>query len=289
VNDLLESGNQSLRQEAVSYNTQNQTESMMESQNRTEIQNVENRFETTMNDETKIKQNPNDTMINENSKKVSDKIVPLKNIQNIFLFNKQRNIPIETPIWYVATSCQLISSEDLYRQYSVKMIDGMTLFRPSDVFQFSSISETKPLSVIDQENWTETIADSGLLKYTNLHDEFLKLKSLNETLDLNQQSIAKNHQSEIHRFVEETAIATEVKQEQKQDMNIVQEVDEEENKFVEVNKNKKKQKKDQDQSMYLVGMKQQNKVEKKETPKPQIVTPKIDINPEKNVARSCKK
>jgi len=56
------------------------------------------------------------------------------------------------------------------------MIDGMTLFRPSDVFQFSSISETKPLSVIDQENWTETIADSGLLKYTNLHDEFLKLK-----------------------------------------------------------------------------------------------------------------
>jgi len=86
---------------------------------------------------------------------------------------------------------------------------------------------------------------------------------LNETLDLNQQSIAKNHQSEIHRFVEETAIATEVKQEQKQDMNIVQEVDEEENKFVEVNKNKKKQKKDQDQSMYLVGMKQQNKVEKK--------------------------
>jgi len=88
VNDLLESGNQSLRQEAVSYNTQNQTESMMESQNRTEIQNVENRFETTMNDETKIKQNPNDTMINENSKKVSDKIVPLKKYPK-YLFIQQ--------------------------------------------------------------------------------------------------------------------------------------------------------------------------------------------------------
>jgi len=231
-------------------------------------------------------------LINSKKKKQGEKFNALKDIQNIFLFNKKRNIPVDTAIWYVAASYQLISSEDLYRQYSLKLIDANTLFRPADLFQFSFPSEAKPLSFIEQENWTDKIIDCVLLKYTHLFDEMLKLKSLNETLDLNQQSIAKHQQSEIKRFVDETEMETENKQEQRNNINIVQEVDEEENKFIEVNKNKKKSKKETNESMYLIGMnKQQNKVEKKE-PQKQVITPKVDINPDQmlqDLAKNRKK
>lgn len=121
-------------------------------------------------------------------------------IDNIYNFNKKINFPIEKPLYYLSYPWQPnstfgpFSSKQIHDMYNRKQLDGNCEFRPLDIFHFEkdSIKEGKEefskLSLINSENWTESIQDSPLLQYTELYSKSIKLLNSNPSKKIDEKA-----------------------------------------------------------------------------------------------------
>ena len=105
-------------------------------------------------------------------------------IQNIYSFNDNTNIPKDKESFYLKDHYQNIigpiSSDNLIEMYKEKKIDSSFFFRPIDIYSFKEypLFYFLPLSTLNEKDWSYKIMDNPLLQYTELFKTTQKLFEL---------------------------------------------------------------------------------------------------------------
>jgi hypothetical protein len=105
-------------------------------------------------------------------------------IQNIYSFNDNTNIPKDKESFYLKDHYQNIigpiSSDNLIEMYKEKKIDSSFFFRPIDIYSFKEypLFYFLPLTTLNEKDWSYKIMDNPLLQYTELFKTTQKLFEL---------------------------------------------------------------------------------------------------------------
>lgn len=226
-------------------------------------------------------------------------------IDNIYLLNKKLNYNVDAPLWYVfhpigQASFGPLSSKQLTDLYNIKIIDGSWLVRLLDIFEFKNINEFQyvKLTIINKDDWINEVNDSKLLQYTELYKISQNILNGNNktkivdsqfnddiTLNLDESIINTNinnkgisdltvpfFQQQDETLNKHKNITNLNNNNNKQIINFVKDVDDQDTKWEVVNNNKGKKNKTsaKDNGKHLVGYKPKDKVETKEQSKTEM-------------------
>ena len=211
-----------------------------------------------------IQKNYNDINNKNNTFSRGSNFVPKEQLVDIkianfkFIYNKY-SIPHETGMIYFKNSYGGMNGpfnlNQIQNMYKNKKIDSTFEFRTIDIFKFkdSEIFSFKSIKIINENNWSDLIEDTPLLKYNELSNGMKEKKE-----ELNYEIITPKEKIEDKKGDKKENI-----KEEKKDSKIKEKVNEKKEEKIIENKEEKKEEKKED--------KKENKKEEKKEEKKDII------------------
>ena len=191
-------------------------------------------------------------------------------IENIYLFNDNTNIPKDKESFYLKDHYQNItgpfSSDNIIEMYKGKKIDSTYFFRPIDIYSFKEhpLFYFLPITTLNEKDWSYKIMDNPLLQYTELFKTTQKLFELppKKTQEKKSENIKKEDIKEKEDLKEEKE---DIKEENKINQKKIQTIskqetyikEEEDGEWEDPNRRKRKvrpQKKENENKQIPVGL-----------------------------------